>query len=124
MEGYWLTHFETIKSRGDGISMLRDGELLGGDLDHIWSGTFEEDGTKISARIRIDPVVSSPAEELAAREPPTILVVGGYCTADFARLEGCAEHNKDLHFDITLRKCKGDPLTRLRFSETFKAQDK
>ncbi len=106
MEGYWLTHFETAESRGDGISILHDGELLGGDLEHLWSGSYEEDGTHVSARIRIVPVVAWPEEELIAREPPIILSLAGQFTDDFARLGGNAEHKKDLHFDITLRKCR------------------
>lgn len=106
MEGYWLTHYETGTSRGDGIAMLSKGELLGGDLEHVWSGTYEEEGSKLYARIRIVPFVSSPEEELMAREQPIILSLQGYCTEEYARLEGHPDHREDERFEVEMRKCK------------------
>lgn len=106
MEGYWLLHYDTGKTSGDGIAMLHAGELLGGDLDHLWTGTYEREGAKLSARIRIVPAVSSQDEEILAREQPIILNLSGYCTDDFARLDGSAEHRTDIRFEITMRKCK------------------
>jgi hypothetical protein len=99
--------------------MLHDGELVGGDLEHLWSGTYEEDGAKLSIRIGIVPCISWSERELAAREPPIVLSLAGYCTEDFARLEGIAEHKKDFRIDITMRKCKGVPDTHLRPSGKF-----
>jgi hypothetical protein len=107
MEGYWQTHYEVGTTRGDGIAMLHDGELLGGDLEHVWSGTYEEDGPRLYMRIRIVPYVSTLEEEIMARDQPIIVSLSGYCTEDFARLEGSAEHRKDLRIEIMLRKCKG-----------------
>lgn len=123
MEGYWLTHFETATSHGDGISTLQDGEIAGGDLEHLWSGTYEEDGPKLAARIRIVPLMSSADDELIAREPPIIVSLAGYCTNDFARLEGSAEHKSDLHIDIILRKCKGEIPARLRSLEALHSKE-
>lgn len=106
MEGYWLTRYDVGKTHGDGIAILSKGELLGGDLEHMWSGTYEEEGPKLYARIRIVPFVSRPEEETMAREQPMIVSLQGYCTEDFARLEGHPEHREDLPFRIEMRKCK------------------
>ncbi len=106
MEGYWLTHYNAGTAHGDGIAMLSKGELLGGDLEHVWSGTYEEEGAKLYARIRIVPFVSRPEEETMAREQPMILSLQGYCTEDYARLEGHPDHREDLLFEVELRKCK------------------
>ena len=106
MEGYWLTHYDAGKAHGDGIAMLSKGELLGGDLEHVWSGTYEEEGSKLYARIRISPFVSRPEEETMAREQPMILSLQGYCTEDYARLEGHPDQREDLPFEVELRKCK------------------
>ncbi len=105
MEGYWLTHYDAGKAHGDGIAMLSKGELLGGDLEHVWSGTYEEEGSKLYARIRIVPFVSRPEEETMAREQPIILSLQGYCTEDYARLEGHPDHREDLPFLVEMRKC-------------------
>lgn len=107
MEGYWLLHYDTGETSGDGIAMLHAGELVGGDLDHLWNGTYDREGPRLTARIGIAPVMSSPEEELMAREKLLILNLSGYCTDDFARLEGSVEHKPAHHFEITMRKCKG-----------------
>jgi hypothetical protein len=107
MEGYWLTHFETGKRSGDGIAMLHAGDLVGGDLKHLWNGSYEEDGTKVTAKIRVIPVVARRKKKSGTREALIVVSLNGYCTEDFARLEGGAELRPDLHFDITMRKCKG-----------------
>lgn len=106
MEGYWLTHFDTATRHGDGIAMLHAGELVGGDLEHLWNGTYEEEGHKVYARIRIVPCVSRPEEETMAREQPVILSLHGYCTEHYARLEGHPDGREEEHFDVTMRKCR------------------
>jgi hypothetical protein len=106
MEGYWLTHYNAGAAQGDGIAMLHAGELLGGDLEHIWSGSYEEEGPKLYARIRIVPFVSHEEAETMAREKPMILSLEGYCTEEFARLEGHPDEREDVLFHVEMRKCK------------------
>lgn len=107
MEGYWKFHYEIGAVDGDGIAMLHDGELVGGDFEHVWSGTYEEDTSTLHVRIRITPSVSCDEERIMARDKPQIFSLHGYCTEDFAALEGAAEHCKDQRIAITMRKCKG-----------------
>lgn len=107
MEGYWKFHYEIGAANGDGIAMLHDGELVGGDFEHVWTGIYEEDRPALRARIRITPSVSSEEEKIMARDKPLIFSLRGYCTEDFAALEGSAEHCKDQRIAITMRKCKG-----------------
>ncbi|MFP5227745.1 MAG: hypothetical protein ACLGXA_08930, partial [Acidobacteriota bacterium] len=66
----------------------------------------EEEGSKLFARIRIVPFVSRPEEETMAREQPMILSLQGYCTEDYARLEGHPDQREDLMFEVEMRKCK------------------
>ena len=106
MEGYWLTHYDAGAVHGDGNAMLHGGELLGGDLEHIWSGSYEEEGPKLYARIRIAPFVTRQEEGTMAREKPMILSLKGYCTEEFARLEGHPDQREDLMFQVEMRKCK------------------
>jgi hypothetical protein len=105
MKGYWLTHYKFGTTSGQGIAFLHEGELVGGDCEHIWSGTYEEDGSTVDATIRVVPAVSSLEAEALARDQPVVLLLSGYCTEEFARLEGYAEHRKDSRCEIEMRKC-------------------
>lgn len=106
MEGYWLTHYDAGSAHGDGIVMMHAGELLGGDLEHIWSGTYEEEPPKIYARIRIVPFVSREEEATMARERPLIMTLSGFCTNEFATLDGHPDEREDLPFHVEMRRCK------------------
>lgn len=106
MEGYWLTHYDAGSAHGDGIAMLRGGELLGGDLEHVWRGTYEEEGARVFARIRIAPFVTREEEGTMAREKPVILSLEGTCTEEFAQLEGHPDQREDVQFHVEMRKCK------------------
>jgi hypothetical protein len=106
MEGYWLAHYESGARHGEGIVMLRGGELLGGDLEHVWSGTYEEESPKLYARIRIVPFVSCAEEQSMAREQPVIVNLSGCCTNEFATLDGYPEGLVGGLFHVEMRKCR------------------
>jgi hypothetical protein len=112
VEGYWLTHYKFGMASGLGIAMLHQGELMGGDCEHIWSGVYEEDGSTINVIIRVVPAVSSQEVEALARDQPVILLLSGYCTEEFARLEGYPEHRKDQRCEVEMRKCTGSSSLR------------
>jgi hypothetical protein len=106
MEGYWLTHYESEAAHGDGIVMLHEGELVGGDLEHAWMGTYEEEPPKVYARIRISPSISHSEEGTMAREPSMIVNLSGFCTDEIATLDGHPEGREDLHYHVEMRKCR------------------
>lgn len=106
MKGYWLAHYDSGDRHGEGIAMLNSGELLGGDLEHVWSGTYEEEPPKLYARIRIVPFVSRQEESLMAREKPVILNLSGFCTDEFATLDGYPEGHEEEPFHVEMRRCR------------------
>ncbi|HTV82960.1 MAG TPA: hypothetical protein VME18_09950 [Acidobacteriaceae bacterium] len=106
MEGYWLAHYDSGSRRGEGIVMLRGGDLLGGDLEHVWTGTYEEESPKLYARIRIVPFVSCAEERSMAREQPVILSLSGFCTNEYATLEGYPEGYDGEPFHVEMRRCR------------------
>ncbi|KAA6461921.1 hypothetical protein DYQ86_09760 [Acidobacteria bacterium AB60] len=110
MKGYWRTHFESGAVQGDGIAILHDGQITGSDREHVWTGTYEEVGPVLSAHIRIVPSVSCEEKEILARDQPVIYALRGYCTTEFARLEGAPEHREGQRVVITMRKCKGGEM--------------
>lgn len=106
MEGYWLTHYESGTAHGDGIVMLHEGELVGGDLEHTWAGTYEEDPPKVYARIRISPFVSRPEEGSMARDQPVIMSLSGFCTDELATLDGHPDGREEMRYHVEMRKCR------------------
>ena len=106
MDGYWLAHYDSGTRHGEGIMMLRGGDLMGGDLEHVWTGTYEEEPPKLYARIRIVPFVSCAEERTMAREQPEIVNLSGFCTEEYATLEGCPEGRMGETFHVEMRKCR------------------
>jgi hypothetical protein len=106
MDGYWLTHYRAGPAHGEGIVMMRAGELLGGDLEHVWRGTWEEEDGRVCARIRIVPFVSRTEEKTMAREMPLLVTLTGTCTEDTAELEGHPDAREDLVYRVEMRRCR------------------
>jgi hypothetical protein len=106
MDGYWLTHFRVGERRGEGMVMMRAGELLGGDLENVWRGTWEEEDGRVYARIRIVPFVSRHEEEWLAREMPLIVTLTGTHTEDMVQLEGHPDGREDVAYQVEMRRCR------------------
>ena len=106
MEGYWLTHYRAGPRHGEGIVMMHAGELLGGDLEHVWRGTYEEEEGRLTSRIRIVPFVSREEEGTMAREMPIILTLTGTCTENTAHLEGHPDAREDLLYHVEMQRCR------------------
>lgn len=106
MEGCWLAHYDAGSAHGEGIIILRRGELIGGDLEHFWSGTCDEEPPKIYARIRVVPFVSTQEESSMARERPIILSLSGFCTDEWATLDGHPEDRGDRRVHIEMHRCR------------------
>ncbi len=106
MEGYWITHFDAGTAQGDGIAMLHGGELLGGDLERVWRGTYEEEDQRVSMRIRLSPFVTREGEEMMARERSVIVSLEGTCTEEAATLAGHPDQRQDVLVHVEMRKCK------------------
>ena len=53
MDGFYTVHFETANGSGAGVVILRSGDVRGGDSSFYFTGTFAEDGEKMSATIKV-----------------------------------------------------------------------
>lgn len=105
MEGFWFVHLQLGTHSCEGVAILNSGVLLGSDLEHCWNGTYDEDGTMVSARIRLVPTVSTAEEDVMAREQPIVLSLAGQCADSFARLDGGPVDQENIHCELTMRKC-------------------
>lgn len=119
MEGYWLAHYDAGAAHGEGIVMMHGGELLGGDMEHVWSGSYEEEPPKLYAHIRIVPFVSRAEETTMAREQPLLVTLSGFCTSEFATLDGHPDGREDMPFHIEMHRCTA--MERHRVKEPMAA---
>lgn len=52
-EGFWIVQYEGMKGNGGGVAVFTKGHVFGGDSGSTYTGTYEEDGKTIKARIRV-----------------------------------------------------------------------
>jgi hypothetical protein len=91
MNGLWMTHFNAGPAHGNGLAVFRGGEILGGDLAHIWTGTYEEEGDHLYARVRVAPYVSPGNGEPVAPERVVMITLSGLVDDTEAKLAGHAD---------------------------------
>jgi len=88
MKGLWIAHFNAGAAHGNGIAVFREGEILGGDFSHTWTGTYEEEGKSLYARIRVAPYTSHHEMEPMVQDRPMMLTLKGECDDRDALLTG------------------------------------
>lgn len=103
MNGLWIAHFNAGPAHGNGLAVLRAGEILGGDLAHTWVGTYEEEGASLYARVRIEPYISAHNGEPVIPDRPVTMTLHGTCHGHDAELTGHADDN-DVTVTIEMHK--------------------
>lgn len=53
MEGFWLVQFKGVQGFGGGAVTLVHGKVFGGDSGFMYSGTYEEQGNTLNAKIHV-----------------------------------------------------------------------
>ncbi len=95
MKGLWIAHFNAGPAHGNGIAVLRDGEVLGGDLTHTWIGTYQEEGKKFYARVQVAPYNESHGgEEPMGPERLVMVTLTGERRAEDVTLSGHADESE------------------------------
>lgn len=103
MHGVWITHFDAGAAHGSGIAVFRAGEILGGDFSHTWTGTYEEDGTTICARVRV--AAHRIGEEPETVEAPVMITLTGSQSGNRAVLNGRPD-NREVPVTIELHRAQ------------------
>jgi len=94
MNGLWIAHYKRADgSDGNGIVMFRAGEIMGGDFVRVWTGTFEEEGSHLSARLRVVPCMSREERGTMAKEKPIMVTLTGCFGERDAVLTGCPDES-------------------------------
>lgn len=60
LDGLWHARFIAGPGHGDGMGVLRDGEILRGDPTPTYTGSYRLDGSLLYASVRVSPC-SPPA---------------------------------------------------------------
>jgi hypothetical protein len=102
MEGIWYAHFIAGTNQGDGLAVLRNGEILGGDAQHIYKGSYQEDGRFLYANVRVAPSAVSPVP--ADLEHPFSLFLKGSIAGTTATISGHPDNHPDVTVQVELRK--------------------
>ena len=102
MEGIWYAHFISGPTQGDGLAILRDGEILGGDPSHTYKGSYQEDGVNLYANVQIAPYFGSKVP-LDIDHPVSVFLTGSV-HGDLAQVSGHFDNRRDVTVVVELRK--------------------
>lgn len=105
MNGLWFAHFDAGAAHGNGLAVLHAGDILGGDLSHIWTGTYQREGDQLYARIQVSPYTErpDPNPESTSPEKPWMATLAGSCSGGDALLVGHPD-DSDLPLNIRLHR--------------------
>ena len=104
MEGLWIANFSAGAAHGSGIVILRSGEVMGGDLGHTYQGSWQEDGSSLNARVRVEPWVPKQEAEEEPGEQPFMMTLRGSCTDKTAMLSGHPDENPEMTISIEMKR--------------------
>lgn len=105
MEGLWFTHFSVGPEYGDGMVVLHDGQLLGGDHCHTYTGTYMVDTPNLYARVTVKPYVWDPeSPTLEHPEEPIMLTLTGTLSGHSAVVFGHPDNQEDVDISIEMRQ--------------------
>jgi len=102
MEGLWYAHFTAGPVQGNGIAVLRNGEILGGDLSHTYTGSYRSDGPELYANVRVSPYTMGPVP--TDIEHPVTFFLSGSVHGDLANISGRADNRPDLALIVELHR--------------------
>lgn len=53
VEGFWIVQYEGTKNNGGGVAVFIKNRVYGGDSGSTYTGTYQENGKTLKARVRI-----------------------------------------------------------------------
>lgn len=102
MEGTWHAHFTSGEMHGDGLAVLHDGKIEGGDPIHTYSGSYQEDGSQIYANLCVSPYGGSSIPADIAH--PVMYFLQGVVAGDSAQVSGHADNHPESRLFVELHK--------------------
>jgi len=102
MEGLWYAHFTSGPLQGDGLAVLHNGEILGGDLTRTYTGSYREDGSLLYADVCVSPYARSNVPSELRHSIKVFLQ--GTVSGDIARVSGHANNAPNLMISVELHR--------------------
>jgi len=102
MEGLWYTHFTAGPVHGDGMAVLRHGEILGGDPIHTYTGSYQADGPNLYANVRVSPYAGG--QNPPDIERPLTFFLQGSVAGNSANVSGHADNKPDVTVVVEMHR--------------------
>lgn len=102
MEGIWYAHFTSGGIHGEGVAVLHDGKIEGGDPAHTYRGSYQEDGPHVYANVCVSPY--SGATVPADLTHPVTYYLHGSVLGNTAKISGHPDNRPDNLVSVELRK--------------------
>jgi len=102
MEGIWYAHFASGEVNGEGVAVLHDGIIQGGDPAHTYSGSYQEEGSTLYANIRVSPYAGSSLPQDITH--PITYFLKGFVNGNSARVTGHPNNRPDAMVFVDLHK--------------------
>jgi hypothetical protein len=105
--GKYSAWFRTPNGDGTAIVTLLDGTITGGDSFFEYSGSYEQNGDRLTATVRTRRVCDGPPSVFGIDE--VVLKLEGRCQGEMVACAGTAEQVPGVKVDVTLIPCREDP---------------
>ena len=105
--GKYSAWFRTPNGDGTAIVTLSDGTITGGDSFFDYSGSYEQNGDRLTATVRTRRVCDGPPAVFGIDE--VVLKLEGRCRGEMAVCAGTAEQAPGVGIEVTLIPSREDP---------------
>jgi hypothetical protein len=105
--GKYSAWFRTPNGDGTAIVTLSDGTITGGDSFFEYSGSYEQNGDRLTATARTRRLCDGPPSVFGIDE--VVLKLEGGCRGEMAVCAGTAEQAPGVGVEVTLIPCREDP---------------
>jgi hypothetical protein len=105
--GKYSAWFRTPNGDGTGIVTLSDGTITGGDSFFEYSGSYEQNGDRLTGTVRTRRLRDGPPGVFGVDE--VVLMLEGRCRGEMAVCAGTAEQAPGVGVEVTLIPCREDP---------------
>ena len=103
-DGLYKVSFRTPKGTGDGVVVLADGKLRGGDSILYYTGDYSQDGNKFTAKVATNRHSHTPGMSPVFGQDRVNIAVQGTIQGDSAQLTGTAAEVPGVTFQASLTK--------------------
>jgi hypothetical protein len=106
-DGVYSAWFRTPNGEGTGIVTLSGGTITGGDSFFDYSGSYEQNGDRLTATVRTRRRCDGPPAVFGIDE--VVLNLEGRCQGEIVVCAGRAEQAPGVTCEVTLIPCREDP---------------